>query len=288
MSLFGAMPLTSLAPKPSGSRDAQNGFSVSISNFIPMSKRKAIPKKIRFEVFKRDKFTCQYCGESAPDTVLEIDHIIPFAKGGSDDILNLVTSCEDCNAGKSDRMLSDNSVIERQKKQLKEFADKHEQLEMLIKWREEIKGLGETAAQLAIKEIESYMIGESLNENGKKKVRLWIKKFGISLILDCIDISFSQYAGKDFEFIFAKIPRIAFHKLNEQESPYPEFHYHINYLCKIVSSNCWTYRSYEIRPLIEKNLLQFSFSTLKAGLSGIRNYNDVLDYLLKDLKGKNA
>jgi len=35
----------------------------------------AISKRDRFEVFKRDKFTCQYCGKAAPDVVLHIDHI---------------------------------------------------------------------------------------------------------------------------------------------------------------------------------------------------------------------
>ncbi len=63
-------------------------------------KRKAIPKSVRFEVFKRDNFTCQYCGRKAPDVVLEVDHINPVANGGENDILNLVTSCRDCNSGK--------------------------------------------------------------------------------------------------------------------------------------------------------------------------------------------
>ena len=37
-------------------------------------KRKSISKKARFEVFKRDSFTCQYCGRTAPDVVLHLDH----------------------------------------------------------------------------------------------------------------------------------------------------------------------------------------------------------------------
>jgi len=35
-----------------------------------MTERKTISKKIRFEVFKRDSFTCQYCGKSAPEIIL--------------------------------------------------------------------------------------------------------------------------------------------------------------------------------------------------------------------------
>ena len=50
----------------------------------------AVRKKDRFEVFKRDSFTCQYCGKSAPDVILQIDHIVPVSKDGTDDIVNLL------------------------------------------------------------------------------------------------------------------------------------------------------------------------------------------------------
>ena len=57
----------------------------------------ALSKKIRFEVLKRDKFQCQYCGDSTPDAVLHVDHIDPVANGGTDEMVNLVTSCQPCN-----------------------------------------------------------------------------------------------------------------------------------------------------------------------------------------------
>ena len=63
-------------------------------------KRKSLSKKTRFEVFKRDGFICQYCGNSPPAVILEIDHIKPFKAGGSNEIDNLLTSCFDCNRGK--------------------------------------------------------------------------------------------------------------------------------------------------------------------------------------------
>lgn len=66
----------------------------------------AISKKLRFEVFKRDGFKCQYCGKTPPAVVLEADHVDPKSKGGSDDINNLITACFDCNRGKSNRKLS--------------------------------------------------------------------------------------------------------------------------------------------------------------------------------------
>lgn len=74
---------------------------------IRRPKRAALSKRTRFEIFKRDGFTCQYCNRKPPEVTLEIDHIIPVAKKGTDDPLNLLTSCEDCNRGKSDKTLYD-------------------------------------------------------------------------------------------------------------------------------------------------------------------------------------
>ena len=65
-----------------------------------VTKRKPISPKIRFEVFKRDHFTCRYCGRTTPQVILEIDHIVPVAEGGTDDTENLVTACYECNRGK--------------------------------------------------------------------------------------------------------------------------------------------------------------------------------------------
>lgn len=64
-------------------------------------KRKAVSKRLRFEVFKRDEFTCRYCGRKPPAVILNVDHIVPVVEGGGDEISNLATSCFDCNSGKS-------------------------------------------------------------------------------------------------------------------------------------------------------------------------------------------
>lgn len=61
----------------------------------------AISKRLRYELLRRDEHTCQYCGESAPDVTLHIDHVVPVTLGGTDDPGNLVTACKDCNAGKT-------------------------------------------------------------------------------------------------------------------------------------------------------------------------------------------
>lgn len=87
-------PLSGYLSVPSSSDTPGRGFSMSIN------------KMRRFEIFKRDGFACQYCGKRPPDVVLEVDHIDPTCKGGSDDDLNLITSCFECNRGKAGRVLS--------------------------------------------------------------------------------------------------------------------------------------------------------------------------------------
>jgi hypothetical protein len=63
--------------------------------------------KLRFEVFKRDNFTCQYCGRNVKENGIKlcVDHVIPVSKGGQTISDNLTTACYDCNLGKKDILL---------------------------------------------------------------------------------------------------------------------------------------------------------------------------------------
>jgi hypothetical protein len=61
----------------------------------------AVSKRLRYEVLRRDNHACRYCGATAPDVKLTVDHVVPQALGGSDDPTNLVTACEPCNSGKT-------------------------------------------------------------------------------------------------------------------------------------------------------------------------------------------
>jgi hypothetical protein len=70
-------------------------------------KRVGLSKKLRFDVFKRDQFTCQYCGATPPKVILQVDHIEPVAKGGGNSMDNLITSCQPCNLGKGVGRLSE-------------------------------------------------------------------------------------------------------------------------------------------------------------------------------------
>lgn len=77
----------------------------------------SISPTLRFEVFKKYNFTCQYCGRKSPDVILELDHVVPKVEGGDDREENLTCSCWECNRGKGGRHLgaeiSDNGILEQ-------------------------------------------------------------------------------------------------------------------------------------------------------------------------------
>lgn len=61
----------------------------------------AVSKRLRYEILRRDNHACRYCGATAPDVKLAVDHVAPVALGGSDEPTNLVAACVACNSGKS-------------------------------------------------------------------------------------------------------------------------------------------------------------------------------------------
>lgn len=150
--------------------------------------REPIRKSVRFEVFKRDSFTCQYCGQKSPDVVLEIDHITPVADGGDNDILNLVTACKACNAGKSDRPLASSAAIDKRRSQLEDLEDRRQQLEMLHQWHMSLIDLNDQAVDLA-----QSLWFESIGEPGstwtalaRDEVRKHVKRNGFDAVCSAI------------------------------------------------------------------------------------------------------
>lgn len=62
--------------------------------------------RLRMAVLTRDGFRCRYCGAEPARAYLQVDHVVPRAAGGQTVLENLVTSCSDCNLGKSDSLLA--------------------------------------------------------------------------------------------------------------------------------------------------------------------------------------
>ena len=61
-------------------------------------------KNLRASILERDNYTCAYCGVQPCNSV---DHVIPIARGGTDEWDNLVAACGTCNSRKRDRMPAD-------------------------------------------------------------------------------------------------------------------------------------------------------------------------------------
>jgi len=157
-------------------------------------KRKGLSKRARFEVFKRDLFTCQYCGRRPPDVILEADHMVPVADGGEDHESNMVTACKDCNAGKSSISLEvtptslASQIAERQDRseQTKQFN------KFLLKLRED-----ELSAirRLAVYWVELLDCGANLSwidRERENSFKTFLKRLPETEILDSIDIAFAK------------------------------------------------------------------------------------------------
>ncbi len=74
---------------------------ISLKDYIPVARR---PAFTRFNVFLRDRFSCQYCGDPFPAHDLTFDHVIPRSRGGRTTWDNVVTACAPCNLRKGNRL----------------------------------------------------------------------------------------------------------------------------------------------------------------------------------------
>lgn len=170
---------------------------------------------MRFEVLKRDCFKCQYCGASAPDVPLHIDHIQPVSKGGKTTLLNLVTSCGDCNSGKSGKLLSDASAINASKKQAEKIAQQRQDLDMMLKWRAGLVDLDQRKME-EIQKVLRESGGINLSDHGVAVIKKLLKKHGFADMLEGLEIAIAGYAGSD---IVDKLGGILASRQEDKENP---------------------------------------------------------------------
>lgn len=161
-----------------------------------MSQRKSTGKRLRFRIFERDGFTCQYCGKRPPEVILHIDHVFPVSKGGKDEIENLLTSCADCNLGKSTfeigkspkRVLQSQDDLQEKYDQLKAFYTLQKKMDFVR--REMINDLEDYWNEL----WQDEMIGDQ----GLASLRRFMRLFSVDEIKDAMDIAKSKiYRSRD-------------------------------------------------------------------------------------------
>lgn len=173
-----------------------SAFSCACPHDVPGTEAGvAVSKRTRFDVFKRDKFACQYCGRCPPAVVLEIDHVTPRASGGGDDEDNLLASCFDCNRGKSDRHLTDvpSSVTDK----LAIAKERAEQTAAYNDFLLEQRRVADFAIeQLGICWFDKFKRKKSrfvFGEAREASVRRFLKYLPEAVILDAIDTAHSKF-----------------------------------------------------------------------------------------------
>jgi hypothetical protein len=255
-----------------------------------VGKRKPLSKKIRFEVFKRDSFSCQYCGESAPNVVLNVDHIHPVALGGTNEIINLVTSCNSCNSGKSATPLDDRSVVKKQISQLKDLSERTEQLKMMAEWRAGLLAIEDK--QLELYESEVFrQINRMLSEIGKREAKATIKKYGIDNVLLALEKSVNSYLKNcDDEAVqktLSYVPRICYWQKKEQDDPETSSIIHI---CATAQKNWWKCNRSEVFRLskhyLDSGISKSLLLEVARNSSGIMRFKSALESYLDG--GSNA
>ena len=83
---------------------------VSLKTYV---KPALYPAFTRFNVFLRDRFTCQYCGRPHPSHELTFDHVVPRSRGGTTVWSNVVTACGGCNLLKGNRLPQQSGLYPR-------------------------------------------------------------------------------------------------------------------------------------------------------------------------------
>lgn len=167
--------------------------------------RKAIGKKLRFEVFKRDEFSCVYCGATPPSVVLQIDHIHPVVEGGTNAIDNLITSCQPCNIGKGANLLTNIP------QSLKEKAKYVEEQEAQLKGYYEIMQMQQDRIDSEMWQIAEIIDTGSfetgMDRNWLQSIKRFLTNLGFYVVHDAAEIARAKfkYGGKKTFLYFCGI-----------------------------------------------------------------------------------
>lgn len=186
-----------------------------------MPKRKAITKKTRFEVFKRDGFSCQYCGATPPNVLLQVDHIDPVAKGGGNEIENLVTSCQPCNIGKGANKLT--NVPQSLKDKAADIREREAQIEGYAKvMRKRKDRIDEEVWQVARQFCDGF---NKKNSEGYRElykaqfesIKRFNEKLGVWRVEEAMEIALGSGANRREKGCFKYFCAVCWNWIREDE-----------------------------------------------------------------------
>lgn len=148
------------------------------------AKRSSLGKRLRFEILKRDGFKCVYCGANAFGMLLHVDHVQPVADGGTDDPSNLVTSCADCNLGKSSIPLDETLIPSQSPETLAEHA---EQMRSYIEAAKSVQAAREEAIQVVVDRWCDVVDPSGMQRSLATMMGSYLKTHGLHKILEAVD-----------------------------------------------------------------------------------------------------
>lgn len=160
---------------------------------------RGLSKRLRFAVFKRDGFACQYCGATPPGATLEVDHIEPVSDGGTNEETNLVTACFNCNRGKANIRLT--VVPESLADRAARIAEAEEQLtgyRAIIREHEQRK-------EDDIWEVFEALYGETEATNDRyRSVKRFLERLPFEVVLDAAKTARTNMAwyGRTRQFLY--------------------------------------------------------------------------------------
>lgn len=162
--------------------------------------RTPVSKRLRFDVFKRDFFTCQYCGRKPPDVVLECDHVIPVAEGGPSEAHNLITACFDCNRGKADRPLDAPAPLDLTEKR-RLLEEQREQLLEYEAFLSKIRSEDEARVDAVIAVYDYLFEGHDRIGFSRTSIRNFLKRLPLTEVQEAMELACERVnAGKVFKY----------------------------------------------------------------------------------------
>lgn len=175
-------------------------------------KREAVSKRTRFETFKRDGFTCQYCGQSPPGVLLEIDHIHPVAEGGTSHADNLITACEACNRGKGAVLLS--SIPETLAAKGARIKEAEEQLAAYNAILQAKRDRIEEQSWLVVFELTGK---DSIRTPKFASIKTFVERLGLEEVMEAVSITRRRFPNRsETRTPFLYFCGICWRKIREQ------------------------------------------------------------------------
>lgn len=155
--------------------------------------RPSTGKRLRFRVFERDSFTCQYCGKKPPEVILHADHIFPVSKGGKDEIENLITACADCNLGKNSMELG--TAPRQTRKNAEDLQERYDQLRAFYALQKRMDSLKTEILDDVVNYWEEAWGNSELTATGRTSIKRLLTIVSADDVREAIDIAVNKGIG---------------------------------------------------------------------------------------------